>query len=180
MSYPRVVAVACDKAHNIVKPVQEKITLITDLGVEGDAHFGKTVQHRHDKKKNPEAPNLRQVHLIQSELFDEVAELGMMVKPGQMGENITTRGIDVLRLSRGTQLHIGEAIIEVTGLRNPCKYLNQIVPDLMKACIGKWEDGTVLPKTGIMGIVINGGDIRPGDAINITVPDAPYERLNPV
>ena len=180
MSYPRVVAVACDKAHNIVKPVQEKITLITGLGVEGDAHFGKTVQHRHDKMKNPEAPNLRQVHLIQSELFDEVAEQGMEVKPGQMGENITTRGLDVLRLSRGTQLQIGEAIIEVTGLRNPCKYLNEVVPGLMNACIGKWEDGTILPKTGVMGIVIKGGDISQGDDIQILTLDRPYERLKPV
>jgi len=180
MTYPKVVAVACDKAHNIVKPLQDKITLIAGLGVKGDAHAGKTVQHRYDKARTPDTPNLRQVHLIQSELFDDVAELGMVVEPGQMGENITTRGIDVLALSRGTQLQIGEALIEVTGLRNPCKYLNQIAPGLLKACIGKWEDGTILPKTGIMGVVINGGDIKPGDDIHIMATDRPYERLKPV
>jgi len=180
MSLATVIAVACDDQHNIVKPVRERIHLIAGLGIEGDAHAGKTIQHRYDKRRNPDAPNLRQVHLIQSELFDEVAALGMTVKPGQMGENITTRGLDVLRLSRGTHLKIGEVVIEVTGLRNPCKYLNQITPGLMKACIGKWEDGTILPKTGIMGIVINGGDIRAGDEIHVIAPDGPYERLKPV
>jgi len=178
---PHTVAVAADDKHNIIKPVRESITLIVDWGVEGDAHAGTTVQHRYDKRRNPDAPNLRQVHLIHAELFDEVATLGMMVLPGQMGENITTRGVDLLNLPRGTHLQIGDAVIEVTGLRNPCKYLNTIQPGLMQACIGQWDDAEVLVKTGVMGVIKAGGVVKPGDPIIVKLPQfEPYERLKPV
>ena len=172
-----VIAVAADSKHNFTKPARESISLLKGLGVDGDAHAGKTVQHRYDKRKNPDAPNLRQVHLIHAELHDEVAALGMTVLPGQMGENITTRGIDLLSLSRGTELHIGEAIITVTGLRNPCKYLNQIQPGLMKACIGTWDDGTTLVKTGVMGVITRGGVVSPNDPISVHPPAGAHQRL---
>lgn len=180
MPEPIVIAVASDNAHNIVKPVRESINLIAGLGVEGDAHAGKTVQHRYDKRRNPEAPNLRQVHLMHAELFDQVSALGLVVKPGEMGENITTRDIDILNLPRGTQLQIGEARIEITGLRNPCKYLNQIAAGLLKACLAKHEDGTNFPQSGVMGIVLDSGEVRAGDQIHIIVPPEPHERLQPV
>jgi len=160
--------------------VRESIKLIAGWGVEGDAHAGKTVQHRYDKRRNPDAPNLRQVHLMHAELFDQVAALGMEVKPGQMGENITTRDIDILLLPRGTHLKIGEAVIELTGLRNPCKYLNDIAPGLMKACIAQDEDGELFPQSGVMGIIISGGDVKAGDEIEVIKPPAPHERLRPV
>jgi len=166
MSNPVVIAVSSDPKHNIVKPVRDSIRLIAGWGIDGDAHAGKTVQHRYDKRKNPEAPNLRQVHLMHAELFDQVKALGLDVQPGQMGENITTRGIDLLHLPRRTQLKIGEAIIVVTGLRNPCKYLNQIAPGLMKACISKHEEGTVFPQAGVMGIVVTDGEVRAGDIVS--------------
>jgi MOSC domain-containing protein YiiM len=180
MPNPIVLAVASDAAHNIVKPVRESITLIAGHGVEGDAHAGKTVQHRYDKRRNPEAPNLRQVHLMHAELFDKVSEFSIDVSPGQMGENITTRGIDILNLPRGTHLKIGEAVIEITGLRNPCKYLNQIAPGLLKACLAKHEDGTNFPQSGVMGVIITGGAVKPGDIIHIIAPAEPHERLRPV
>ena len=180
MPNPTVIAVASDKKHNIVKPIRESITLIAEWGIEGDAHAGKTVQHRYDKRRNPDAPNLRQVHLMHAELLDRLAELGMTVQPGQMGENITTRGIDLLNLPRGTQLKIGEALIEITGLRNPCKYLNQIAPGLMKACVAKHDDGALFPQSGVMGIIRSGGDIRAGDTIQIVTPPEPHDRLKPV
>jgi len=180
MPNPSVIAVCSDSAHNIIKPVRESIALITGHGVEGDAHAGKTVQHRSDKRRNPDAPNLRQIHLMHAELFDCVAELGLKVMPGQMGENITTRDIDILGLPRGTQLKMGEAVIEITGLRNPCKYLNDIAPGLMKACLARHEDGTLFPQSGVMGIIISGGEVRAGDTIEIILPPAPHERLTPV
>ena len=117
---------------------------------------------------------------MHAELFDEVAELGLTVEPGQMGENITTRGLDILHLPRGTHLKIGDAVIEVTGLRNPCKYLNQIAPGLMKATLSKDEDGKPFPKSGVMGVIIAGGEIRAGDDIHVITPKEPHERLKPV
>jgi len=180
MSKPTVVAVSSDAAHNIVKPVRESIKLIKGWGVEGDAHAGKTIQHRYDKRRNPDAPNLRQVHLMHSELFDQVKSAGMLVEPGQMGENITTRGVDLLHLPRGTQLKIGNAVIELTGLRNPCKYLDQIAPGLMTACVAKHGDGTVFPQSGVMGIVVADGIIKAGDEIHINTPSEPHTLLEPV
>lgn len=180
MSFGKVIAVSSDSEHNIVKPVRESIRLLKGWGVEGDAHAGKTVQHRYDKRQNPDAPNLRQIHLMHSELFDQVKALGLHVEPGQMGENITTRDIDLLHLPRGTQLKIGEAVIGVTGLRNPCKYLNQIAAGLMKACITKHEDGAVFPQSGVMGVVLADGDVKAGDEIHIIIPPEPHDRLKPV
>ena len=180
MSAPRVIAVCADAHHNTIKPTREQIDLVAGFGVKGDAHYGRKVQHLYDMRRNPDAPNLRQVHLIHAELFDEVAEAGFAVMPGQMGENITTRGIDLLHLPRGTRLSMGEAEIEITGLRNPCRKLNKIQDGLMKATLGKWDDGTLLPKTGVMAIITRGGVVRAGDVISVQLPDGPHERLAPV
>ena len=175
-----VVAVCCDARHNLIKPTRDQITLVAGFGVKGDAHFGETVQHLYDKRRNPDAPNLRQVHLIHAELFEDLSEQGFTVRAGQMGENITTRGIDLLKLSRGATLHIGEAVIEITGLRNPCRKLNKIQDGLLPAVLGQWDDGSVLAKTGVMGIILKGGVVRPGDGIAIKAPYGPHQRLRPV
>ena len=176
----RVIAVAADNAHDTIKSLKPAITLVAGFGVQGDAHGGALVQHLYDKARNPDAPNLRQVHLMHAELFDELAGQGITVTAGQMGENIVTRGIDLLGLPRGTQLHVGEAVIEITGLRNPCSKINIIHPDLLKSVIEKRTDGSLHRKTGVMAIVLQGGDVQAGDAITAIFPDKPFEPLEPV
>lgn len=176
-----VIAVAASATHTMTKPTQDRIRLLAGLGVAGDAHMGETVKHRSRVAVDPSAPNLRQVHLIQAELHDELAGAGFAIAPGQMGENITTRGIDLLGLARGALLYIGEkAVVEITGLRNPCSQLDQIQPGLMAATIERGPQGRLIRKAGIMGIVITGGDVRPGDAIHVTQPPPPHKPLERV
>lgn len=177
----RVEAVSVSPTHTVAKGNQTVIRLLAGLGVEGDAHLGKTIQHLYPKKANPEAPNLRQVHLIHAELHDELRAGGFTVAPGQMGENVTTRGLDLLALPRGTRLRLGEeAIIEITGLRSPCHQLNGIQPGLLDAVLDKDEDGNLVRKAGIMAIVIAGGDVRPNDSILVELPSGAHEPLQPV
>ena len=145
--------------------------LVKGLGVDGDAHSGTTVQHRSRVARNPNQPNLRQVHLLHRELFDELAANGYTVKPGDMGENITTRGIDLLGLSRGTRLHLGaEAVVEITGLRNPCNQIDGLAAGLMKQTLGRDENGDIVRKAGIMSVVLVGGVVNAGDSIRIESP----------
>lgn len=177
----RVIAVCRSASHTMSKPVEESINLRARLGVEGDAHAGETVKHRSRVARTPEAPNLRQVHLIHAELFDEVAGSGFAVTPGLMGENITTEGIDLLALPRGARLRLGpHALIEITGLRNPCYQLDGLQMGLMRACLGRDEAGEPVRKAGVMAIVLEGGEVRAGDRIAITLPDGPHERLKAV
>lgn len=96
-----VISVSKSDEHTFSKQVLHSITLIAGDGVEGDAHCGKTVQHRSRVKADPTQPNLRQVHLIHSELFEELKEQGFDVAAADLGENITTRGIDLLSLPKG-------------------------------------------------------------------------------
>jgi MOSC domain-containing protein YiiM len=168
--------------HGIGKDAAERIRLVAGLGVEGDAHHGETVKHRSRVRRNPTEPNLRQVHLIHGELHDELAAAGYPgLHPGQMGENVTTRGIDLLGLPAGTRLRLGDAaVVEVTGLRNPCKQLDEIQPGLMKATLARDADGDVVRKSGVMGIVLAGGDVVPGDAITVDAPPLPHRALRPV
>ncbi len=173
-----VVGVASDGAHRFSKPGCASIRLIEGLGVEGDAHLGVTVQHLSRLRRDPTTRNLRQVHLIHAELHDELNAKGFRVGPGDMGENITTRGIDLLGLSVNARLHIGAtAIVEVKGLRNPCAQLDGFQNGLLKACLDKDADGNLIRKAGIMGVAIAGGEIRPGDAIRVVMPAGPFERL---
>ena len=181
MSAAKVLAGCSDKGHNFSKPVKLSITLIEGLGVAGDAHLGKTVQHLYDKRRNPDAPNLRQVHLMHAELFDELAALNMPINAGEMGENIVTRGLDLLALPRGTELSFKSgARIGVTGLRNPCSKLNALHDGLLKAVLYKTDDGRQLSKTGVMGVVLSGGDIVAGDEITVHLPDGDHIPLSPV
>jgi MOSC domain-containing protein YiiM len=176
-----VVAVSSDGGHRFSKPVQRSIRLLEGLGVEGDAHLGVTVQHRSRVAKDPSQPNLRQVHLIHEELFDELSAAGYRLAPGAIGENITTRGIDLLGLPRGARLHIGEsAIVAVTGLRDPCRQLNDYQAGLMQAVLGRDGEGNLVRKAGIMGVVLAGGDVHAGDPIRVELPPQPHLKLERV
>ena len=181
MSGPCVIAVCASPGHTMSKPATDSIRLLAGLGVEGDAHAGTTVKHRSRVAKDPLAPNLRQVHLIHAELFDDVATRGFTVKPGELGENMTTTGIDLLSLPRGTILQLGAtATVEVTGLRNPCKQIDGLQEGLMEAVLERSPERGLIRKAGIMGIVISGGEVRAGDTITITLPPQPHEPLKPV
>ncbi|HEX8744367.1 MAG TPA: MOSC domain-containing protein [Thermoleophilaceae bacterium] len=175
-----VTAVSRSGSHGPVKGNEESIVLVEGLGVEGDAHSGATVQHRSRVRRDPTQPNLRQVHLIHSELHDELRARGFAVGPGQMGENVTTRGIDLLGLPTGTRLELGaSAVVEITGLRNPCKQLDGIQPGLMAATLDRAADGSLIRKAGIMAVVVAGGEVRAGDPIAVELP-AERRALEPV
>lgn len=176
-----VIAVSRSAGHTFSKPNEGSIRLLTGLGVEGDAHLGVTVKHRSRVAKDPTVPNLRQVHLIHAELIDELEAAGFRVWPGAMGENVTTRGIDLLGLPTGTILRLGrDAVIEVTGLRNPCRQLNDFQPGLMAATLDRDADGNLVRKAGIMAVVLAPGEVKPGDAIAVDLPPAPRRKLEPV
>lgn len=174
-------AVSRSAVHNLSKPNEERITLLAGHGVEGDAHAGATVKHLSRILKFGKAPNLRQVHLIHEELFDELREAGFAVTPGQMGENVTTRGVDLLNLPKGARLHLGDAaMIEVTGLRNPCRQLNKLQPGLMAATLARDVAGNLKRKAGVRGTVLSGGQVKSGDPIRIELPAEPHETLAPI
>lgn len=176
-----VTAVSRSATHTFSKSNEAGIRLLAGLGVEGDAHLGKTVKHRSRVAKDPTQPNLRQVHLIHAELHDELHATGFVVAAGQMGENITTRGVDLLGLPVGALLHLGEtALVEVTGLRNPCTQLNDFQPGLLAAVLDRDAAGNLIRKAGIMGIVITSGEVRPGDAVRVELPPEPHRPLDRV
>jgi MOSC domain-containing protein YiiM len=177
----RVIAVSLKATHALSKTNQARIHLLAGLGVKGDAHAGATVKHRSRVAKDPTQPNLRQIHLIHAELFDELHAKGFAIEPGLLGENITTLGIELLAQPKGTLLHIGEdAIVEITGLRNPCSQLNGLYPGLMDAVLDRDADGKLIRKAGIMGIVLAAGLVKAGDRITTTWPAPPFEALDRV
>jgi MOSC domain-containing protein YiiM len=176
-----VAAVHRSPGYTFSKPTTPKIELIAGLGVAGDVHAGTTVRHRSRVARDPNQPNLRQVHLIHAELHDELATSGFDVGAGEMGENVTTRGIDLLALARGTRLRLGrDAVVEITGLRNPCAQLDRLVPGLMAAVLDRDDDGALVRKAGVMGVVLHGGVVATGDGITVFAPDGPFEALAPV
>jgi MOSC domain-containing protein YiiM len=176
-----ITALASDSEHRFSKTARGTLELVAGQGVAGDAHAGTLVQHLSRKAKDPSLPNLRQVHLIHAELFDELAAKGFTVGAGQMGENLTTRGIDLLGLSGGTRLRLGlDAVIEVTGLRNPCHQLEGLAPGLMAATLDKTSDGELIRKAGVMAVVITGGTVAIGDSIVVDSLPLAHEPLLPV
>ena len=178
---PTIIGLARDGSHRFSKVPCESITLLAGLGVEGDAHAGRLVQHLSRMAKDPNVPNLRQVHLIHAELFEELAGMGFGVGPAELGENVTTRGLDLLGLSRGTRLRLGgEALIEITGLRNPCQQIDGLAKGLMAATLGKAADGSLIRKCGVMAVVVTGGLVRLGDAIELESVPLAHEALEPV
>ena len=176
-----VVAVSSSERHGPLKATREHIRLLAGFGVEGDAHFGETVQHRSRVARDPGQPNLRQVHLIASELHDELQARGFGVVSGQMGENVTTRGLDLLALPTGARLALGKtAVIELTGLRNPCVQLDGLQPGLMQAVLDRDDQGQLIRRAGVMGIVLASGPVTPGDSIRVELPKPPLRPLDPV
>ncbi|WP_375428276.1 MOSC domain-containing protein [uncultured Sphingomonas sp.] len=174
-------AVARSKDHRFSKQAEAEITLLAGLGVEGDAHLGVTVQHLSRIRADPTQPNLRQVHLIHAELFDELAAKGFAVAPAELGENVTTRGIDLLGLPRRARLRLGvSAVVEVTGLRNPCAQIERHRPGLLAAVLDRTPEGELVRKSGVMAVVVAGGTVRPGDTIGVDLPPPPHERLERV
>ncbi|MEV2245615.1 MOSC domain-containing protein [Streptomyces sp. NPDC049970] len=176
-----VSAVSSNGVYSFTKPNRDSITLLAGLGVEGDVHAGVTVRHRSRMAQDPAQPNLRQVHLIHQELFSQLRGAGFAVAPGDLGENVTTSGIDLLALPVGTRLHLGdEAVVEVTGLRNPCLQIDNFQGGLLKQVVGRADDGTLVRKAGIMGVVTTGGVVRPGDPIEVELPAEPHRPLERV
>ena len=181
MPHPIVVAVSRSAEHTFSKPNEAAIRLVDGLGVEGDAHQGATVKHRSRVTRDPTQPNLRQVHLIHAELHDELRAAGFEVGAGDMGENVTTRGVDLLALPVGTRLRLGaDAVVEITGLRNPCSQLDRFQPGLTAAVLDRDASGALVRKAGVMAIVTHGGDVRPGDPIQIDLPPEPHRPLEVV
>lgn len=176
-----VISVGRSPKHTFGKPTDGGIRLLAGLGVEGDAHMGETVKHRSRVRQDPTQRNLRQVHLIHAELHDELRAAGFDVSAGQMGENVTTRKVDLLGLPTGTTLHLGgAAAVEITGLRNPCKQLDGLQPGLMQAVLDRDEEGNLVRKAGVMGVVIAGGEVRPGDEVRVELPPGPHRPLEKV
>ena len=183
---PYVAAVHRSGEYTFTKPTVEQIGLVAGIGVDGDVHAGVTVRHRSRVAHDPTQPNLRQVHLIHGELHDELAAAGFVVAPGAMGENVTTRDIDLLALPTGTRLHLGvDAVVEVTGLRNPCAQLDGLQPGLLAAVLDHDADGRRVRKAGVMGVVLAGGPVRdrrrdPRRATDRTIPSARTGVTRPV
>ncbi|WP_132960463.1 MOSC domain-containing protein [Rhizobium sp. BK251] len=181
MDGAQVIAVATDESHRFSKVTADEIHVLAGLGVAGDVHQGVTVKHRSRVRVDPTQPNLRQVHLIQAELLDELADHGFDVGPADLGENVTTRGVDLLALPRGTVLKLGADVeLEVTGLRNPCSQIEKFRPGLLKTVLGKGPDGELVKKTGVMTIALKGGIVSPGDTIVVKLPAPPLLSLEVV
>ena len=177
----QVVAVHLSGTHSFSKFTEDAITLVEGLGVAGDAHSGRTVQHRSRVARDPSQPNLRQVHLLHAELFDELIASDFPMWPGDLGENITTRGLDLLGLPTGTRLRIGaQAVVEVTGLRNPCSQIDRFQRGLTAAVLARDAQGRLVRKAGVMGIVLAGGEVRTGDVIAVGLPQGAHRPLEPV
>ncbi len=177
----RVVAVSADDEHRFSKVPRESIELLVGLGVAGDAHLGVTVQHRSRVARDPSQPNLRQVHLVAGEFLDEARALGFVVAPGDLGENVLTSGIDLLALPTDTLVHLGdEAVVRVTGLRNPCQQIDDFQHGLLRLAVGRDDTGDLVRRAGVMAVVLVGGRVRPGDAIRVTPPVEPHQALRPV
>jgi MOSC domain-containing protein YiiM len=176
-----VTAVSRSATHAMSKRAHASIRLVAGLGVEGDAHAGETIQHRSRVARDPTQPNLRQVHLVHAELHDELRAAGFSVSAGELGENVTTRGLDLLALPAGARLRLGDtAVVQLTGLRNPCLQLERIQRGLMAATLARDADGKLVRKAGVMAIVLTSGEVRPGDAVRVQLPADARERLEPV
>jgi MOSC domain-containing protein YiiM len=176
-----VLALSRSPRHRFSKQPEGEVRLVAGIGVEGDAHAGTTVQHLSRRRSDPAAPNLRQVHLMHAELFDELAAQGFVVRPGELGENVTTLGVELLALPRGTRLHLGRhAVVELTGLRNPCVQIDGIADGLMRALVGRGPDGAVVRRAGVMSVVLASGIVRVDDRIGVELPVGEAHALAPV
>lgn len=177
----KILGVSADGEHRFSKVPRDAVTLVEDHGVLGDAHAGATVKHRSRVARDPLAPNLRQVHLLHAELFEEARAHGYELAQGDLGENVLTEGVDLLDLPTGTRLRLGdEAIVRLTGLRNPCRQIDTFRTGLLRVAATRDASGAVVRKAGVMGVVERGGEVRPGDLLSVELPDGPYRPLAPV
>lgn len=180
-SAPFVLSVHLDARHRFGKPAQLSIRLLEGLGVEGDAHCGATVRHRYDRRRDPNRPNLRQVHLLHVELLEEARAAGFEVAPGNLGENVTTRGLDLLALPEGTRLHLGaDAVVQLTGLRDPCVLIDRFRPGLLPLMHPRRPGQPYRPRSGVMSVVTRGGLVHPDDPIEVRLPEGAHRPLRPV
>ena len=178
---PRVVAVARRRGHHFSKTPTLSIRLVQNLGVDGDGHFGATVQHRSRALKYPDMPNLRQVHLLNAELLEELSARFGPLGPGDLGENVLVRDLDLIALPAGARLRLGAtALVELTGLRNPCIQIDRFRDGLMAACLDRSADGKLIRKTGVMAVILEGGDVAAGDVIWVEMPEGAFRALEPV
>lgn len=176
-----VTSVSRSPRHGVSKEPVARVRLLAGRGVEGDAHCGETVQHRSIRRWRPHAPNLRQVHLLDGEVLDELRGRGFVLAPGVLGENVTTSGVGLLALPAATRLHLGdEAVVELTGLRNPCVQLDRLADGLMAAVLGRDDDGGLVRKAGVMAVVVTGGGVRGGDRVDVVLPALPHRPLERV
>lgn len=175
-----VAAVARSAEHSFSKTCLEQIDCVAGEGVVGDAHRGQTVKHRSRVKQDPHQPNLRQVHLIHEELLRELQQQGFEVAPGALGENITTRGVDILNWPQGTRVHLGEVVLQITGLRNPCAQLNDFQAGLLEQVLERDATGRTIRKSGVMSVVLKGGRIQTGDSLQAYLPPEPHRSLERV
>jgi MOSC domain-containing protein YiiM len=176
-----IVAVSRSETHTFAKANRDSVRLVEGFGVEGDAHGGSTVKHRSRVARDATRPNFRQVHLMHAELLDELARLGFEVAPGDLGENLTTRGIPLLDLPTGARLHLGDrAVIELTGLRNPCVQIDRFQTGLLAQVARRNDAGDIVRRAGVMSIVVAGGPVRAGDAVVVEMPSGPHRALEPV
>lgn len=174
-----VISVSRSSGHSFRKACEESINLIEGFGVEGDVHAGKKIKHTFLAKEDPDRKNIRQIHLIAAELFTELKGKGFNVDPGQLGENITTEGIDLLSLPTGTLLHIGNgAVIELTALRQPCIQIDEFQQGLLKEVVYKDSGGNIIRKVGVMGVILVSGAVSPNDEIIVETPDKPHHKLD--
>lgn len=196
----QVVAVSRDGTHRFSKVPRQAITVVAGMGVAGDAHAGTLVQHRSRVRRDPNQPNLRQVHLIQTELLDEARAAGHDVAPGGLGENVLTEGLDLLALATDSRLLIGDAVLRVTGLRNPCHQINEYSAGLLNIVVARIDgvgssadvtlsasggadalDGVrIVRRAGVMAVVERDGEIRPSMFIDVLAPPEPHRPLAPV
>lgn len=177
----RIEALHSSPSHSLKKETTSSLEIIKGLGVKGDAHMGAKIKHVYRVRKDPNEPNLRQVHIIHAELFDELKTKDFDISFGEMGENITCSGLDILSLPTDTELQMGVSTrLKVTGLRNPCAQLDSIKKGLMKACLDRNQSGEMIPKVGIMTIVLEGGIINQGDEIKVVFPPEPHRKLEAV
>lgn len=181
MNRAMVESVHRSESHDFTKATVEEVVLVAGVGIEGDAHAGATVQHVSRKKKDADRPNLRQVHLVSAELHEELVADGFDLDHGGFGENLVTRGIALGDLPVGTTLALGDdAIIVLTGLRDPCAQIDRHREGLRAAVAFDPGEGPKLFRDGAMAMVVRGGVVRTGDPIGVALPPEPHHPMRKV
>jgi MOSC domain-containing protein YiiM len=167
-----VIAVCQKTEPGLPKFEAEAIQLIEDFGVSGDYHAGKLIRHRYWAAKDPTHPNHRQVLLVDTSIYADLASQGIALKPGMLGENVVVDGIQVMTLAVGARLQLGDALLELTEVRNPCYQLNEMHPDLLEA-VKPEVDGQPRRNAGMFARILTGGWVRPGNPVLVLSEQTP-------